>query len=104
MKRDMITCIRAISSDDFETLLEIIEHKYKKFCEIYWLIREYTDFITYLSYKDRAKLNSLKIEFKVSGIDTSVVINELEKRTFDKEGVDISGSGKAIIIEITREE
>lgn len=104
MKKDMITCIRAISSDDYDTLLEIIEHKYRKFCDLYWLIREYTDFITYLSYKDREKLNSLKIEFKVSGINTKNVVEELLTQTTNSESVVVSNSGKTIIIEITRDE
>ena len=48
MKKSMPAYVAALSEESFSILEEIFEDKYQKFIEFYWLIREYSDFITKL--------------------------------------------------------
>ena len=61
MKKSMPEYIKALSDDKFEILQEIFENKYFKFLQLYWLIRQYSDYISSLKYKStkRETINGL---------------------------------------------
>ena len=58
MKRNMPTFINVISESKFEILEEIIDSKYSQFTTFYWLLRNYSDSITKLKYKESKKKNA----------------------------------------------
>ena len=86
MKKDMLTCIRAMSADDFETLEDIIINKYYKFRDTYWLIREYSDYISRLKYDKKSSKDRLKIEIELVSIDVDKVLDELSNKIDETSG------------------
>ena len=64
----MVEYISVLSENKIDLLEEIIKHKYKKFTELYWMLKDYSNYISSLKYKSTKK-EILKIEVKFSGID-----------------------------------
>ena len=105
MKKDMITCIRTLSEDEFDTLEDIICNKYKKFCNLYWMIREYSDNISRIKYDKKSSKDLLKIELEIIGMDITYVLNELSEKVETTHGARIRQSGKQrIVIELSQNE
>lgn len=105
MKRNMPTFINVISESKFEILEEIIDSKYSQFTTFYWLLRNYSDSITKLKYKESKKKNTLKIDISLSNIKLDTVIKEINK-CLEKEDIDnditLVKEGKVIHVEITK--
>lgn len=104
MKTDMISCVRAVSGNSYDILEEIISSKYRKFCQLYWLIKEWSEVISSIKYKDSKKKERLRIEFEVAGVKPSTVLEDLLVRIEGNSGVLIKQVESAIVIEISREE
>ena len=101
MKKSMPEYISALSNNDFSILENIIEYKYQKFLTLYWLMKEYSDYISGLKYED-APNDILKIEVTLSNIDIDKVMKKLQKNI--TEDILICNSKKKIRIEITKDE
>ena len=67
----------ALSEDNYEILYEIIRLKYRKFIRIYWLLKDYSDNISMLKYKEKTDKDKLKITVTFSNIDTNQVASKL---------------------------
>lgn len=103
MKKSMPEYITTLSENDFEILEEIFIDKYDKFLNVYWLIRDYSDYITTLKYKKTSK-ETLKIEFTVAKLSVDKVINEINSNVKADSGIEVSKDSKIIKIKITKDE
>jgi hypothetical protein len=103
MKKTMTEYISALSTNSFDILESIIEKKYQKFITLYWMLKDYSDNIFSLKYKD-TKDQVLKIEVELSGIDIDKVMSDLHDSISDDCSVLIYNEKKKIHIEITKEE
>ena len=95
--------IAILSESDFTILEEIFEEKFSKFQEVYWLIRDYSDYITSLKYK-KTKKEKLKIEFTLAKLDVAKVVNQINSKITDDSNIFVTTEGKIIKIEITKDE
>ena len=77
MKKSITDYLYALSEDSYENLYEIINNKYRKFIRIYWLLKDYSDYITFLKYKEKSEKDKLQISVTFSGIDN---IDELASK------------------------
>lgn len=103
MKKTMSNYITTLSDNDFSVLEDIIVYKYKKFIELYWLLKSYSDYISILKYVE-APEDVLKIEVSLSGIDIEKVLKKLQKKIEDSDTILISNNSKKIFIEIDKSE
>lgn len=103
MKKSMPEYIATLSDNDFDILEEIFLDKYDKFLNVYWLIRDYSDYITTLKYKKTSK-ETLKIEFTVTKLSVDKVINEINSNIKSDSNVEVSKDSKIIKIKITKDE
>ena len=69
MKKSITDYLYALSEDSYDNLFEIMNGKYRKFIRIYWLLKDYSDNITFLKYKDKSDKDKLQISATFSGID-----------------------------------
>ena len=95
--------IAIMSECDFTILEEIFEDKFNKFREVYWLIRDYSDYITSLKYK-KTKKEKLKIEFTLAKLDIGKVVNQINSKIEDDSNILVTTEGKIIKIEISKDE
>lgn len=103
MKKAMVAFMKALAEDDYQILEEIIESKYEKFTELYWVLKDYSDYIAYMKYKTTSK-DILKIELKISGVDVETVLDGIQSSISDSDGILIWNAKKRIHIEITKDE
>ena len=103
MKKKMTAYMSILSEGDFSIFEEIITNKYRKFIEFFWLLKEYSDNISALKYKDSPK-NVLKIEVTMASINIDEVLQDMQEKITDNENILIYNNGKKINIEIKKEE
>ena len=98
MKKTMVEYISVLSENKMDLLEEIINHKYKKFTELYWMLKEYSNYISSLKYKSTKK-EILKIEVKFSGIDVEKILTDLNNSIPEGSSALIWNKGKTIFME-----
>jgi hypothetical protein len=103
MKKTMTEYISVLSDNDFLVLEDIIGNKYRKFLTLYWMLKDYSDYIYSLKYKE-SKHDILKIEVCFSNIKTEKVLNKLHKKIPDNYTILIYDKKEKIYIEISKEE
>ena len=99
----MVEYASALSDNKFDILKELIQKKYKKFVYLYWLLKDFSDNIAQLKYKNSSH-ELLKIEVKISGLNIDDVMNTLVEQVEEEESVLIWNEKNRIHIEITKEE
>lgn len=99
----MTEYMSTLSENDIDILQSIIQYKYRKFIELYWMLRDYSDFLVSLKYKETHH-DSLKIEFKVANINIDDVVNGLLSSVDNSDEVDIQKGKNTITIIIQKEE
>lgn len=104
MKKNMSSYLYALSESNYDILEEIFCYKYRKFRKIYWLLKEYSDFIVGLKYDDNPNRDYLKISIKFSGINTKDVVNNLQGHIEDMDNATIVNNKKDLFIEIMNNE
>ena len=92
-----------LSENNFEILKELMQKKYKKFICLYWLLKEFSDNIAQLKYKDTSH-DLLKIEVKISGLNIDDVMDTLVDHITEGDEVLIWNEKNRINIEIRKEE
>lgn len=103
MKKTMTEYISALSANSFEILEKIFEKKYQKFLAFYWMLKDYSDYIFSLQYKDTDD-DVLKIEVGISGVDIDNVMSNLHNSISSECNVLIYNKKKKIYVEITKDE
>lgn len=103
MKKTVPAYITALSNDDMEILEDIFYHKYKKFMELFWLIKDYSDYTKSITYK-KTKKDVLKIELVLAHLDTEKVMEEIQSNISKRSDVLIWNNNKIIHIEIKKHE
>lgn len=102
MHKDMVTYISVMSNDDLSTLEHIIDRKYRKFTKLYWLLKDFSDYIASLQYKESGD-DILKIEALMSkNINIEDVVEQIKSQSSDDYPLTIRHRGNKIKIEITR--
>lgn len=96
MERTIPSYIESACSGDFEILEEIFEDKYSEFLDCYWLLKEYTEFITSLDYERNKKNLELNVSFK--DLKISDVVEGLKENIPDGKNVDISSKNKVVYL------
>lgn len=104
MKKSMTEYISSLTNDNYERLEELISKKYRKFIKLYWLISDYSNYISILQYKN-TKHDTLKIKLRLSMIDINKVISDLLKQTSNDDSITIKLLDDGLInIEIKKDE
>ncbi len=96
----MTDYLYALSENDYDDLYDIMSKKYRKFIRIYWLLKDYTENIIMLQYKEKSEKDKLKITASFSGIDVNDVAENLKLRITDSDEIDIHVHDKKIDISI----
>ncbi len=96
MDKTIPSYIESACSGDFEILEEIFEEKYSEFLDCYWLLKEYTDFITKLDYERNKKNLEVNISFK--DLKISDIVDGLKENIPDGKKVDITANNKVIYL------
>lgn len=106
MKKSITNYLYALSEDDMDILYEIIAMKYRKFIQLYWLLKDFSNNIIKLKYKEKTEKNILKIVVGFSDINVNNVVdrlqNEINKSSDRDIAVELSDS--EIIIVISKDE
>lgn len=103
MKKNMVSYITVMTNDNIAVLEEIIQCKYRKFTKMYWLLKDFSDFIASIQYKESSN-DTLKIELLVSKkMDIKQLISRLEDGNSEK-SISIRNKGNRITIEILQDE
>lgn len=104
MKKNMVEFISVMSNNDVSVLDHIIEHKYRKFTKLYWLLKDFSDFIASLKYNESEE-NTLKLEILVSKkLDVDKMIRCIKANSSEEYPVIIRNKRNKITIEITQDE
>lgn len=104
MKKTIPEFIKALSDNDFEVLEEIFLKKYRKFISVYWIIKDYADYIISLKYNKKTDSNILKISMGLTKVDVEKVLQKISKKVENKDNVLVWNEKNTIHIQITREE
>lgn len=94
MKKSMTNYLYALSEDDMDVLYEIIAMKYRKFIRLYWLLKDFSDNIIKLKYKEKTELNVLKIVVVFSNIDVDKICKKLNSNLDDSDNITIESTKK----------
>ena len=71
MKKSITDYLYALSENSYDDLYDIMSKKYRKFIRIYWLLKDYSDNIIMLKYKEKSESDKLKISVTFSGVNTA---------------------------------
>lgn len=104
MKKSMVDYLYALSENSYDTLYEIMSSKYRKFIRVYWLLKDYSDYIIALKYKEKTEKEKLKITVTFSGIDVDEVADKLKADLNPSDEVKIKVDKNNIDIDIHRDE
>ena len=104
MKKSMTNYLYALSEDDMDVLYEIIAMKYRKFIRLYWLLKDFSDNIIKLKYKEKTELNVLKIVVVFSNIDVDKICKKLNSNLDDSDNITIESTKNEISIKILKDE
>ena len=77
MKKSISEYINALSDGDFDILEEIFCEKYNQMLDLYWLIREYSDVTSSLTYNRCEESEVLKIEMTLVNVKPKDVIKAI---------------------------
>lgn len=90
MKKSMSDYLCALSENNYDILYDIMSVKYRKFIRIYWLLKDYSDIITGLSYKEKSNKDVLKISVSVNpDVDIADLASNLRLSVLSDEDDDI---------------
>lgn len=103
MKKSMPEYISALSDNNYEILEEIMEKKFHKFRQLYWLIKDYSDYTSSLSYKV-TKHDVLKVDMTLEKLKVEKVMEKLSDSIPDGANILIWNDKKVIHIEISKNE
>lgn len=105
MKKSITDYLYALSEADFDNLKDIMSDKYRKFIRVYWLLKDYSDNITFLKYKEKSNKDKLKISVTFSGInDIESLANNLRTCIDASEEIHIEVHKNNIDIDIFKSE
>jgi hypothetical protein len=107
MKKSIPEYINTLSDGDFEILEEIFDNKYSQMMALYWLIRDYSDVTTSLTYDGSVDSNVLRIEMTLLNHKPKKVVEEIESNIDeDSSNIDVSVwyDGKVIYLELIKED
>ena len=90
MKKSISDYLYALSENSYDILYDIMSSKYRKFIRIYWLLKDYSDNIIALKYKEKTDKDRLKICVSLSGLDAEEVANKLRACIDNSDEIDIS--------------
>lgn len=75
----------ALSENSYEILYEIMSLKYRKFIRVYWLLKDYSESIVALKYKEKSEKDKLKLSVSFSNTDIHEIANKLNSCIFSDE-------------------
>lgn len=100
MKATLPDYAMVLSENAYDILEEIFENKYRQFIRLFWLIKDYSDHISSLSYKTTSKKNTLKIELTVEKIKPEDVMDGIQSLITPNDDILLTNKGKLIRISI----
>lgn len=106
MKKSIPEYINTLSDGDFEILEEIFDDKYYQMKALYWLICDYSDVTTSLTYDGSVDSNVLRIEMTLVNKKPKKVVEEIESNIDEDSDISVSvwHEGKVIYLELIKEE
>lgn len=104
MKKSMTDYLYALTEDSFDDLYDIISKKYRKFKRVYQLLKDYSDNIIMLKYKEKSEKNKLKITVTFTSIDVDKVADKIRLQITDSDEIYISVNNNDIDIAIHKDE
>lgn len=103
MKKSMLDYISVLTEEDYDVLEEIISNKYKKFVTLYWILREFSNYIAMLQYK-KSSHDSLMIQIRFAGTNIDGLIKLLKIEASKYQNVVVSTDNRLINLSITKDE
>ena len=104
MKKSMVDYLYALSENSYDVLYEIMSSKYRKFIRVYWLLKDYSEYIVVLKYKEKTEKEKLKITVTFSGIDVDDVADKLKASIDKSDEIKIKVDKNSIDIDIHKDE
>ena len=98
MERNIPSYASTLAENNLEVLEDIISNRYIEFIDFYWMLREYTEFISSIKLKE--KKEGLKIGIKFSRINSKDVEENLKNTIIKKSICKIERDGKELIIHL----
>lgn len=87
MKKSMTDYLYALSEDSYDDLYEIISKKYRKFKRAYKLLKEFSDNIIMLSYKEKSEKDKLKISVTFASVNVDDIAKKLRSQITDSDEI-----------------
>ena len=104
MKKSMTDYLYALSENNYDDLYDIISKKYRKFIRVYWLLKDYSDNIIMLKYKEKSEKEKLKITVSFSGTDVNELADKLRLRIEESDEICVNVHNNNIDITIHKDE
>lgn len=104
MKESITNYLCTLSGCDYDILYEIVKNKYKKFIQLYWLLKDYSDEIDSIHYGEQKNENALEILAVFKSKNLKTVKKEILSSIKNDDNVSIEISGKDMYITILKEE
>lgn len=102
MRNSLVEYVTNLANDDYDTLCEIIDKKYRKFILLYHLLEEYSEEIKSLDYHE-SEDSLLKIDLKINKQSVDELFDTLTNHNAN-ENILISSHKSFIHIEIYEDE
>lgn len=97
MKKNLPDFISTLSGYQFDILDELFTDKYAECIEMYWIIRNYTDYISELVYEQKKRALSLNLTVKLKGIKSDTFLENIKDTIPDTCTCKFDDQGKNII-------
>ena len=103
MKKNIPEYIAELSKNNFESFEEIFDNKFKKFRQLYWLLCEYSEYISSLNYNETDKdVLSVDVEFTKKANTDEIAENIIS--SIETNNIEISNFNNKLTITITLDE
>ena len=103
MQKSIRQYLYALTGSDYNLLFDLLSYRYKKFIEIYWLLKEYSENITDIYYDNNEEKNTLVISASFSDIQASEVASYIKKNAINKKEIKLKSDKEELLIKINKE-
>ena len=104
MQKSIRQYLYALTGSDYNLLFDLLSYRYKKFIEVYWLLKRYSENIIDIYYDNNEEKNTLLISASFSDIPASEVATYIKKNAVNKKEIKIKSDKEELLIKIKKEE
>ena len=107
MKQCITTYLMEASGHNTDIFYEILEHKYRKFIVLYWLLHDYSESIQEFTYLEQPIKEKLCVSIKIASKLRDQLIEDISELFTDEERqceIEVNKKRTGLDIEITQDE